>query len=75
MPTLTQKGQVTIPKAVRNALKIKQGDEVVFELEEKRVTVRKKMRAGRFRMYMGFLKKKEDADVDALIRRLRDGDG
>lgn len=31
MPSVTTKGQVTIPKAVRRAMGIKPGDEVVFE--------------------------------------------
>ena len=31
MPSVTTKGQVTIPKAVREAMGIKPGDEVVFE--------------------------------------------
>lgn len=30
---VTSKGQVTVPKAVRNALGIKEGDEVVFRVE------------------------------------------
>jgi antitoxin PrlF len=31
MPSVTTKGQVTIPKAVREAMGIKPGDEVAFE--------------------------------------------
>ena len=31
MPSVTSKGQVTIPKTVREAMGIKPGDEVVFE--------------------------------------------
>ncbi|MDR1214937.1 MAG: AbrB/MazE/SpoVT family DNA-binding domain-containing protein [Propionibacteriaceae bacterium] len=33
---VTSKGQVTLPKAVRDALGIKQGDSVAFRVEEKR---------------------------------------
>ena len=33
---VTSKGQVTIPKAVRDALGIKEGDEVVFHVEGNR---------------------------------------
>jgi len=33
---VTSKGQVTVPKAVRDALGIKQGDEIVFRVEGNR---------------------------------------
>jgi antitoxin PrlF len=33
---VTSKGQITIPKAVRDALGISEGDEIVFRVEEQR---------------------------------------
>jgi AbrB family looped-hinge helix DNA binding protein len=36
---VTSKGQVTVPKAVREALGIKEGDEVVFRVEGNRAVV------------------------------------
>jgi AbrB family looped-hinge helix DNA binding protein len=33
---VTSKGQVTVPKAVRDALGIREGDEVVFHVEGNR---------------------------------------
>jgi antitoxin PrlF len=36
---VTSKGQVTVPKAVRDALGIKQGDEIVFRVEGNRVVL------------------------------------
>ena len=36
MATLTSKGQVTIPKTVRDSLKIKSGDKVEFVVTENR---------------------------------------
>jgi antitoxin PrlF len=36
---ITSKGQVTVPKAVREALGIKEGDEVVFRVEGKRAVL------------------------------------
>jgi AbrB family looped-hinge helix DNA binding protein len=36
---VTSTGQVTVPKAVREALGVKEGDEVVFRVEGHRATV------------------------------------
>lgn len=36
---MTSKGQVTVPKAVRDALGIKGGDEVVFRVERNRAVL------------------------------------
>jgi antitoxin PrlF len=36
---VTSKGQVTVPKAVRDALGIKEGDEVVFHVEGNRAVL------------------------------------
>ena len=33
-PRLTSKGQITIPKPVRDALKLEEGDQVVFRVLE-----------------------------------------
>ena len=38
---LTSKGQVTIPKSVRDALELREGDEIVFRVEQQRAIVAK----------------------------------
>ena len=38
---LTSKGQVTIPKAVRDSLGLKEGDELIFRVEDNRATISK----------------------------------
>lgn len=38
---MTSKGQVTVPKAVRDALGLKEGDQVVFRVEGDRAVVRR----------------------------------
>ncbi len=37
--TITAKGQTTVPKAVRQVLGVKEGDEIAFRVEGERVTV------------------------------------
>ena len=41
MPRVTTKGQVTIPKEIRDALGIEPGDEIVFEERDGGYTLRK----------------------------------
>jgi len=38
---LTSKGQATIPVEVRKALRLKEGDNVLFEMQNGRVTLRR----------------------------------
>lgn len=38
---MTSKGQVTIPKAVRDALELHEGDEVLFRVERSRALIAK----------------------------------
>jgi AbrB family looped-hinge helix DNA binding protein len=40
LATITAKGQVTIPEAIRDALKLRQGDQLRWDLEDGGVRVR-----------------------------------
>ncbi|HRE43062.1 MAG TPA: type II toxin-antitoxin system PrlF family antitoxin [Terricaulis sp.] len=73
MSTLTTKGQVTIPKPVRDKLGVKAGDEVAFELaEDGRVVVSKargKPKKSRFAALRGHAGKGMSTDqIMALTR-------
>ena len=41
MSVITKKGQVTIPKPMRDSLHIKEGDSVTFELRDGEIAIRK----------------------------------
>ncbi len=45
---LTAKGQITIPKSVRQALNVEEGDQLIFTKDEDGKMVVKKRRAGCF---------------------------
>jgi len=44
MSTITKKGQVTIPKTLREKLHIQEGDSLVFEMKDDMLLLRKKER-------------------------------
>jgi len=44
MPTITKKGQVTIPKPFREKLHIKEGDSLHFEIKDDTLILKKKER-------------------------------
>ncbi len=41
--TVSEKGQIVIPRDVRNKVGIKPGSEVVFEVEGEKIVIRKKL--------------------------------
>jgi AbrB family looped-hinge helix DNA binding protein len=74
---VTSKGQVTIPKAIRTRLGLKQGDQLEFVAEDGRTIVRRvRARTNPFSKYVGamgtFRSRKE---VNAWVRELRDPGG
>jgi antitoxin PrlF len=68
---VTSKGQVTVPKVIRDALGIKKGDQVVFRLEGKRAVL---ARTPDFLDLAGMVKvpaAKRNVAWDEVIRRTR----
>ena len=72
--TLTSKGQITIPRVVRNRLGLKRGDRVEFVMEEGRTTLRPARAAENpFLKYVGALPAfRSVREVNAWIQSLRD---
>ena len=70
---VTSKGQVTIPKDIRESLGIKVGDEVDFiENERGVVTMRKKLPPREFHKWIGFLADAfEGKTTDEVMEELR----
>ena len=68
---VTSKGQVTIPKAVRERLGIAAGDDI--EIVENRGVfgLRRKKTPKTFRNMIGYLKHLKGKDVDRLIEAMR----
>lgn len=74
---ITSKGQVTIPKAIRDDLGVKPGDEVDFVKENGAVTVRKHFDAADFdaaiKEWTGYLGHLAGKTSDELVAEMRDG--
>jgi antitoxin PrlF len=70
MATVTSKGQITLPKAVREALGLRPGSQVEFEIEGHRVTLRRQIPQQAFDRWEGFLRGKIPP-TDVLMEELR----
>lgn len=68
---ITSKGQVTIPKEVREEMGIHPGDEIEFEKAERRYFLRKVSKGSLFEKYVRYLKKLEGEDPDEIVKSLR----
>ena len=72
--TLTSKGQVTLPADIRRALRLEQGDKVVFTTEGDTVTLRRASKADAFASYAGRYREgagKTREEINAELRELR----
>lgn len=77
MSTMTSKGQVTIPRTIREALGLKAGSEVVFDVNaDGAVLLRGKARTVGTRDRFEAVRGKADTDLrtDELMRLLRGDD-
>ena len=73
MPRMTSKGQVTIPKNIREVLGVKPGDQVEFELlSDQRVIVKPVLATAVFERYVGCLTTKDSEEPDRIVAQLRD---
>lgn len=72
MATVTSKGQLTLPKRIRDALGIQPGTEVEFDLEEGRAVMRKRVPFQAFAEWEGLLRGRlPGASVDETMELLR----
>jgi len=69
MPKITKKGQVTIPKKIREAMGVKPGSEVNFQISDGECVLKKVARDDSFGKWAGYLKIKKT--TDKIIQELR----
>ncbi len=68
---ITSKGQVTIPKDVRERLGLRPGDEIEFVEDRAGFRVQKLVPASPFKKYRGYLKELAGRDPDELVEQMR----
>lgn len=72
MSRVTRKGQVTIPKAIREEMGIEPGDEVTFTETDEGVVLRKEVDENRFERWRGVADTEET--VEDRMAKLRGRD-
>lgn len=70
---MTTKGQITIPKEVRHRLGLRPGDELEFVVDDRRITLKKRLRGSPFAPYRGYLEGLAGHDPDELVKEMRGG--
>jgi len=68
---ITTKGQVTIPKDVRERLGLRPGDEIEFVEDTAGFRVQKRVLASPFNKYRGYLKNLAGRDPDEHVEQMR----
>lgn len=76
MPRITQKGQVTIPKDIRDKLGIKSGSSVRFKIVEGKCIVEKEVEENKTEKWVGYLEsqKRTDEFIEELRGEIKDTD-
>lgn len=69
---LTSKGQITIPLEVRRALRVKAGDRVLFEGDEKSMRIRRLKTESPFAKYRGIGNPGIPHGIEGINRWLRE---
>lgn len=73
MTTVTSKGQITLPRKVRDALGLEPGSKVEFDIDSGGVRLRRHVSRADLEKWVGCLPARDEfADVDALMDELRD---
>ena len=68
---ITSKGQITIPKSVRDALELREGDEVLFRVERSRAVIAKTPSFLDFAGTVAVPAAKRGTPWDEVLRRTR----
>lgn len=72
MATVTSKGQITVPKKVRDALGLHPGSQVDFEIRGEEVVLRKRVPGEVFQRWRGFLRGQVGGKgTDEIMKELR----
>jgi AbrB family looped-hinge helix DNA binding protein len=71
---LTRKGQLTVPKLIRDRLGIRPGDLLEFVEDDHVIYVRKRPTRSPFDRYVGLLGHQSGRDPDAIVEELRGGE-
>jgi AbrB family looped-hinge helix DNA binding protein len=68
---MTSKGQITVPKSIREYLGLDAGDTVAFSRHEDGVLIQRHVGASPFTKWRGYLKDLKGEDVDRLVDEMR----
>jgi AbrB family looped-hinge helix DNA binding protein len=68
---VTSKGQITIPKKVRDKIGVSPGEEIQFDEKEGVFYIKKEVRISPFDRWVGYLGTETRRESDTLIEALR----